>query len=292
MSDRVKLRRGELFLVRAVGLKTAVHEDVYHRVLSMSWGTFFMLAAVAFLLENALFAVLYLFGPGAITGARPGSFWDAFFFSVQTMGTIGYGVLAPATAYAQAVVTVEALTGMLTLAIATGLTFSKFARPSARVLFSEKAVIGTRDGVRHLMFRMANARHNTIAEASLRVLLLSDAVTSEGERLRVPSVLPLVRDTNAFFRLSWTASHVIDGTSPFFGDDAFERLAGRNALLLLSISGLDETIGQTVHARYAYQLDEIVVNARFADMISTDGDTRVIDYAKFHETVAESPSVD
>jgi inward rectifier potassium channel len=290
MSDRVKPVRGELFPVRAVGLKTALHEDIYHRVLTMPWSLFFSLAVVAFLLENGIFAVVYSAQPGSIAGARDGSFFDAFFFSVQTLGTIGYGVLAPATLYAQVVVTIEALTGMLTLAIVTGLTFAKFARPSSRVLFTDKAVIAPRDGSLYLMFRMANARHNTVAEASLRVLLLSDVVTEEGERTRVPIPIPLVRDTNAFFRISWTAMHRIDENSPFYGPDAIARLRERSSLLLLSISGLDETMGQTVHARYAYRLDEIVLNARFADIITVDADdTRVIDYSKFHELVPIAP---
>lgn len=256
----------------------------------MPWWLFFGLTAVSFVLENSLFALLYLAQPGSIAGARDGSFFDAFFFSVQTLGTIGYGVLSPATSYAQVVVTLEALTGMLTLAIVTGLTFAKFARPSSRVLFTEKAVIAPRDGVPHLMFRMANARHNTIAEASLKVLLLADVVTREGERTRVPLTIPLVRDTNAFFRLSWTAIHRIDESSPFYGPDALERLRERNAQVLLTISGLDETMSQPVHARYAYRLDEIVSNARFADIISVDPDeTRVIDYSKFHELVPIAP---
>lgn len=279
-----------MFPVRAKGLKTALLDDIYHRVLTMRWALFFALAALAFLLENGIFALLYLAQAGSIAGARPGSFFDAFFFSVQTLGTIGYGVLAPVTSYAQVVVTVEALTGMLTLAIATGLTFAKFARPSSRVIFTENAVIAPRDGVQHLMFRLANARHNTVAEASLKVLLLRDVVTREGERTRVPQPVPLVRDTNAFFRLSWTAMHRIDENSPFYGPDAIERLREQNALLLLIMSGVDETMAQTVHARHAYRPSEIVMNAHFADIITTEADeTRVIDYTRFHELVPLKP---
>jgi inward rectifier potassium channel len=283
-------RKGDLFSVRAVGLRTAVHEDLYHRVLTMPWAAFFALVALAFGLANTLFATLYVLQPGSITGSN-GSFGDAFFFSVQTMGTIGYGVFSPATFYAQVIVTLEALTGLLGLAIATGITFAKFARPSARVMFTSRAVIGARNGKPCLMFRMANARHNTIVEASLKVLVLIDTVTTEGERLRVPTPLPLVRSDNAFFRLSWTAIHEIDEKSPFHGPDAKERLAARNALVLLTLSGLDETIAQSVHARYTYELDDIVWGARFSDIISVESDgTRVIDYAKFHDLVEEPSS--
>jgi inward rectifier potassium channel len=281
---------GSLFAVRAVGLRTGLHEDLYHRVLTMPWSAFFGMVALAFGLANALFATLYILQPGSIAGSD-GSFGDAFFFSVQTMGTIGYGVFSPATTYAQFIVTLEALTGLVGLAIATGITFAKFARPSARVMFTSRAVIGPRNGKPCLLFRMANARHNTIVEASLKVLVLIDTVTAEGERLRIPTPLPLVRSENAFFRLSWTAIHEIDEKSPFYGPDAKARLTDKNALVLLTLSGLDETIAQAVHARYTYGLDEIVWGARFADIISVDPDgTRVIDYSKFHDVVEEPSS--
>lgn len=283
--------RTDLFDIRTVGLSTAFHEDLYHRVLKMPWWLFFALTAAGFFAENGLFAALYLLQPDSIAGAHPGSFWDAFFFSVQTLGTIGFGVLSPATTYAHVIVTVESLAGLLGFAIVTGLTFAKFARPSARVRFSSRVVLGTRDGKRYVMFRMANARHNTIVEASLRVLLLVDTLTQEGERLRVPTQLKLVRDENPFFRLSWTASHLVDASSPFYGPDALTTLRAKGALLMLTLSGLDETIGQTIHARYSYELDDVVDGARFADILSIESDgTRVIDYTKMDELVLEPPA--
>jgi len=266
-----------------------VFEDLYHRVLVAPWWLFFLGAGVAYFAANALFAVLYLLQPGSITGARAGSFPDAFFFSVQTMGTIGFGVYAPATTYANLMVTLESLVGLLSLAIMTGITFAKFARPTSRVMFTNKAVIGRRDGERYLMFRMANARHNTITEASLKAVLLMDIVTREGERMRTPVSLPLVRESNPFFRLSWTASHRIDEKSPFYEPGAIARLKEKNALILLTLTGLDETIAATIHARQNYGLEDIVENARFADIISVDPDTtRVIDYTKMHDVVPEA----
>lgn len=139
------------------------------------------------------------------------------------------------------------------------------------------------------MVRMANARHNNVVEAQVRLVLLVDHVTTEGERLRVPRILPVVRDTNPFFRLTWTVSHPIDESSPFYGDDAMDRLRDKNALLLVSLTGLDETIAQQVHARYTYELEEIVWGARFADVLSVDEHgARVIDYGKFDEVVVEA----
>lgn len=282
--------RTDLFDVRTVGLSTAFHEDLYHRVLKMPWWLFFALTALGFFTENGVFAALYLLEPNSIAGARSGSFWDAFFFSVQTLGTIGFGVFAPATTYAHVIVTVESLAGLLGFAIVTGLTYAKFARPSARVRFTSRVVLGMRDGKRYLMFRMANARHNTIVEASLRVLLLLDTLTQEGERLRVPTPLKLVREQNPFFRLSWTASHLVDETSPFFGPDALAKLRQQNALIMLTVSGLDETIGQTIHARYSFDLEDVVDGARFADILTIEPDgTRVIDYTKMDDLVLEAP---
>ncbi len=256
----------------------------------MPWWRFFAAASLGFMALNATFAGLYLLQPGSLNGVREGSFLDAFFFSVQTLGTIGYGSFTPATTYAHVLVTLEALIGLLGFAIVTGLTFSKFARPTARVLFSSKVVIGHRDGERHLMIRIANERHNNVVEAQIRVVLLLDHVTAEGERLRIPRVLPVVRDTNSFFRLTWTVSHPIDSSSPFHGDDAIARLTAKNALLLVSLTGLDETIAQQVHARYTYELDDVVWGARFADVLSVDdAGTRIIDYTTFHDVVPETP---
>ena len=146
-------------------MERALHKDVYHFILARGWPSFFALVAVTFLTANVLFASLYLAQPGCIAHARPGSFEDAFYFSVQTIATIGYGGMYPLTRFAHIVVVVEAMTGMLGIAVITGLTFTRFARPSARVLFANKVTITPRDGVPHLMFRMANWRRNRIVEA-------------------------------------------------------------------------------------------------------------------------------
>ncbi len=276
------------FGVRVQGRPTSLLDDVFHRMLRLGWGRYFGLAILSFLGLHTVFACLFLAQPGSIANAEPGAFSDAFFFSVETAGTIGYGNMAPATFYAHVLMSLESFVSLLGLAMTTGLTFAKFARPTARVLFTEKAVIGQRDGAPFLMFRFANERHNSIVEAQLRVVLLVDHVSQEGERMRVPESVPLVRDTNPFFRLSWTAMHAIGPESPFHGENAKKKLADRNAMILLSVTGFDETIGQTIHARHTYQLDDLVWGARFADVISVDPDgTRVIDYAKFHEIMEE-----
>jgi inward rectifier potassium channel len=272
--------------IRAVGQVRRPFDDVYHWILTRSWPQFFAFVGLAFLAVNTLFALLYLAQPGSIANTRPGSFEDLFFFSVQTLATIGYGGMMPATRYGHVMVTLEALTGLVSVALTTGITFAKFSRPIARVVFSDKMVIAPRDGVPHLMFRMANWRHNLVVEAQLRLVLLVAETSKEGETLRRPLELPLVRDRNAMFALTWVAMHKIDESSPFFGDNGFARLRERKAELYLSLTGFDETIMQNIHARTAYGLDDIVQNARFVDIIAVQPDgTRVLDYTKFNDVV-------
>jgi inward rectifier potassium channel len=276
-------RRGA---IRVKGLERSLRADAYHFVLARSWPTFFALVALTFIAANLLFAAAYLAQPGSVAHAAPGSFEDAFFFSVQTIATIGYGGMYPVTRYAHLLVVFEAMTGILGIAVITGLTFTRFARPSARVLFANKITITPRDGVPHLMFRMANWRRNRIVEARLRVIMLVNERTREGELLRRQVDLPLVRSETAIFFLTWTAMHRVDETSPFFGPGAMEALRTKRAELFLALTGFDETIGQTIHARREYALDDITPGVRFADVLTLNPDgSRQIDYRKFHDVV-------
>jgi inward rectifier potassium channel len=272
--------------IRAIGLERAPHKDLYHFVLAQSWPRFFLLTALTFVVTNLLFAAFYWASPGSVANARPGSFEDAFYFSVQTLATIGYGGMTPVTRYAHIVVTCEAFVGVLAVALITGITFTRFARPSPRVLFSNRAVLALRDGVPHLMIRMANWRRNRVVEARLSVVLLVTERTREGEMMRRQIDVPLVRDRTGVFFLTWTAMHRIDASSPFYGPDAMARLRAQQAELFVALTGLDETIGQTIHARWQYRLEDIVPNARFADVLSNGPDgSRIIDFRRFHDVV-------
>lgn len=281
----VKLRdaRATLPTIRATGQRLAPHEDVYHWILSLSWPAFFWWVSVAYLLTNALFGVAFWLARGSVANAS--SFADCFFFSVQTFATIGYGVMAPQSFWGHALVTVEALAGILASATITGVTFARLARPTAKVLFSEKMVIATRDGVPHLQFRLANWRRNQIVEAQLKVMVLLTETTAEGETLRRPTTIKLVREHNPMFILTWTAMHPIDADSPFLGGkETLDKLRATNAEVFVSLTGLDETLSQTIHTRYRYQLHDIVHNARFADILSmADDGSRVIDFDRFHD---------
>ena len=277
--------------IRTIGMKRAPQKDAYHFVLALSWPGFFALVGAIFLLTNLAFAWAYWSRPGAIANVRPGSFEDAFYFSVQTIATIGYGGMYPVSRYGHVLVVIEAMTGMLGIAVITGLTFTRFSRPSARVLFSDKLTITPRDGVPHLMVRMANWRRNRIVEARLRIVMLADERTREGEMLRRQIDLPLVRAETAIFFLTWTAMHRIRRVEPFFGPGAMDRLRGRRAELFLSLTGFDETIGQTIHARREYTLGDIVPGVRFADALTLGADgTRLIDYRRFHDVTPLGPA--
>jgi inward rectifier potassium channel len=244
---------------------------------------------VVYLGANVAFALGYLSIGDGIEEARPGSFSDAFFFSVQTMATIGYGKMAPRGLAANLLVTLEALVGLLGLALVTGLVFAKFSRPTARVLFSRHAVITRFDGTPSLLFRMANERGNQIAEAQAHLVLLRTERTPEGEEVRRVHDLRLRRSQSAFFALTWLVVHPITPDSPLHGETP-ESLREKDLDLVASVTGLDETLSQSVHARHAWSAHQILWNHRFADVLVRLADgRRAIDYRKFHEVLPEGP---
>lgn len=269
-----------------VGIRTRPLGDLYHFLLTISWPALLAILVGSYLTMNALFAGLYLLDPEGVLNLHRGSFVDAFFFSVQTMATIGYGRMVPLSSYDNLLVTVEALVGLLAMAMATGLMFAKFSRPTARVLFSRVATIHERDGAPSLVVRMANERNNMVVEAQLRLTLIRDEVTREGEQIRRLHDLPLVRSSTAAFALTWTAYHPITETSPLHGQTP-ESLRAADALLVASLTGIDETFSQTVHARSVWRVDEILWNTRFVDIFREGEDGRtIVDYTRFHDTIA------
>jgi len=285
---KVALKKSPSFSpqIRAVGQKRELHGDLYHAVLGQSWLGLTSIVFAGFILGNLLFCLAYWLVPGSITNAKPGSLVDAFFFSVETMATIGYGEMSPANNYAHVVVTIEAFVGVVAFALVAGITFAKFSRPTAKVLFADKAVVTRRNGIPHLMFRMANWRHNAIVQANLTVTILLDEMTTEGEFLRRLIDLPLERDRTPFFTLTWTAMHKIEAGSPFFGPDAFAQLVAKHAEIVLAFNGTDERLAQPVHASYSYKMQDIILDARFADVLTLlPSGVRIIDYRLFHSVI-------
>src|SRR5215469_7795690 len=279
---RFPLLRG-MRAMRVARQRGVSRTDIYHSLLTASWGKFFAVLAGAYMLFNVVFALLYLRQDGSIVNAKPHSFADAFFFSVQTMATIGYGDMHPATFYANAVVTVEVLLGMTGFALATGLIFARFSRPTARVMFSDVAVVTRYDGVPTLMFRAANQRRNRILEASVHVMLVRNETTAEGQVMRRFYDLKVARRHNPTFVLTWTVMHPIDETSPLHGADA-ATLHEQEAEIVASISGLDESFAQPIHARKSYQPANIRWGWRLTDIIGRTPEGRLtIDYDRFHD---------
>ncbi|HUO05003.1 MAG TPA: ion channel [Candidatus Binataceae bacterium] len=256
--------------------------DLYHKLLTVPWQALIGLLAGGFVVANLIFAAGYYFG-GGIEGANPDSFADAFFFSVQTIATIGYGKMAPVSMLAHILVSLEAFAGLMGLAMVTGLVFAKFSRPTARIRFSRNAVIVARDGVPSLIFRMANLRGNRIVEAQVHVSFSRQETTLEGEEVRRFYDLAMARDRSTFFPLTWTVIHPIVKDSPLLGAAA-ESLAADGTLIAVSVVGLDETISQTVHARHSYRAEDIVWGMRFADIVDNEPDGSFsIDYDRFDD---------
>ncbi|MBO3457829.1 ion channel [Aetokthonos hydrillicola Thurmond2011] len=259
--------------------------DPYHLLLTISWTSFLIFISIFYIAHNVVFALLYMLGGDSIANARPGSFLDDFFFSVQTLATIGYGALYPKTVYANIIVTIEAMTGTIGVAVLTGLAFARFSKPTARVMFSSVAVITPHEGVPTLIFRTANQRRNQIIEAQMSVYLMRDDVTLEGEYIRRIYDLKMLRHRSPSFSLSWSGMHPITESSPLYGITQ-ESLIQTNTLIIVSLSGIDETVAQVVHARYTYTPYDILWNNNFVDIIHTTPDgNRYIDYKCFHNVV-------
>lgn len=270
-----------------LGQKQGHGDDLYHFLLVASWARVLGLVAAVYLGLNLAFACVYTAGGDCIANAS--SFADRFFFSVQTFSTIGYGVMAPKTPFASVVVTLEAFVGLIMVAMATGLMFAKFSRPTARVLFSDKMVIAKRNGRPTLMLRMANERGNDVIEASFRVTVLKAEVTAEGEYNRRLFDLPLVRSDTPLFTVTFTAFHVIDDASPIRGETAASLCDGQ-VRFIVTVTGLDSTFATTIHARHVYEAHDVVFDVRFADVISNTPDGRMqIDFTKFHDVLPLPP---
>ena len=285
---RFDVVRNRRFDVVRKGLTHSRWRDPYHWLLTLDWPRFFAVTVISYVATNALFALLYLAGGDSIKNARPGSFWDAFFFSVQTMATIGYGAIYPQTDYANLLVSIEALVGLLGVAMGTGLMFARFSRPTARVLFSHVAVIAPHNGLPTLMLRVANERRNQILEAQIGLSLLRDEVTLEGEFIRRFYDLKLLRSQTRIFSLSWMVMHVIDESSPLYGATP-ESLDEAETDIVVTLTGIDDTVSQTVHARHYYITEEILWNMRFVDIFSKKPDgRRMLDFTRFHDVTPVS----
>ena len=281
---RREMVRTAAYTIHVVGVPAPGLRDLYHALLRVPWWAAFAVIVGSYLALNAIFAVLYLW-IGGVANARPGSLADAFFFSVETMGTIGYGTMYPATTTANVLMVAESVTGLLVTALATGLVFVRFSQTRARLVFSSKVAIGPFDGVPTLMLRVGNERRGNIVGSQFHITFTRTQTTAEGVRIYRSEDLPLVRSRAPALSRSWTVLHRIVEGSPLYGYDA-QRLADVDGELQLEVVGIDDTSLQPVHARYTWFAGSVVWDARMADVISEtpEGDM-ILDLRNFHEVV-------
>lgn len=280
-SERVRYRGPEDAI--RLGAPPAPLSEAYYLLVSGPWWRLLLLFVGFYLLANFAFATLYYLDVRGISQTHE-SFSDAFFFSVQTISTIGYGAMSPQSPYAHALVTMEALVGLVGFAMVTGLMFAKFSRPTAHFLFSSKLVISRRHGKPVLMLRVANARGNEVVEASVRLAVLVHDRSPEGHNMRRIVDLNLIRSTTPVFALSWLIIHEIDENSPLYNMTP-QRMEEEESVFFVTLVGLDSSLASTVHGRHVYDDRDVVWGHRFVDIISRNEYRRiVIDFGRFHDT--------
>lgn len=258
--------------------------DSYHWVLSLTWPRFALFLASSYVVINLIFGALYFARPDCIADLVPGSFPHAFFFSVETLATVGYGHNYPATVYGHVVVTFEIFLGMIWIAVITGLIFVRFARPTARIVFSNCLLIAPHDGRLSLMFRVANLRHTSMAEAEFRIIYSRDEQVLEGEEIRRFYYLKLYPDRMISFPAALTIRHTIDESSPLYGITP-ERLQKEDAFFVASTLAFELVMAASVQSQQDYAVEDVRFGERFVDVYTYMDDGRLtVDYGRLHET--------
>lgn len=259
-------------------------DDPYYLVLSMSWQAFLASVLALYLAANLIFATLYWAAPGSVAHARPHSFSDAFFFSIETLATVGYGEMSPDTTYGHSVATAEIFVGMFLTALVTGGFFARFARPRPRLIFSDVAVIGPYDGGRALMVRVASRRLHAISEVHGRISYLRTFHLPDGGTFRRFFDLRLVRSENPVLSLSWTLIHPIEQDSPLF-EMTDARLLAEAPRLLVSINGFDEAISSPINDRHSYAPEDVRIGHAFVHILEDMADGAIsVDLTRIHDT--------
>jgi inward rectifier potassium channel len=247
--------------------------DPYHLAVSLSWGGFTLLLLAMWVLLNLVFAALYWAVPADVANMRPGSFSDAFFFSTETLATVGYGVMAPDTLYGHSIAAIETVTGLAFTAIMTGLLFVRFSRARPKIAYAEDVVVTGYNGLPTLMLRVANARATLMSAASARVFVLLAESTSEGGFFRRMHELRLVQSHLPMFVLPWTLMHVIDADSPLAGHTT-ESLQASGARLFLTLEARDHVLAAVVQDMRDFPAHRIRFGMRFVDSVMLDDQGR------------------
>jgi inward rectifier potassium channel len=277
----IKIRVGQLEFLKLNADRRDLR-DTYHWMLGLSWPQFAALILSIYLAVNLVFSIVYYVGRPCIAGAD--TFADGFFFSIETLATVGYGHLYPESLYGHIVATVEIMIGMFGMAVITGLIFVRFSRPTARLVFSNTLVVGPFDGQPALMLRVANLRHHAMAEAEFRVMFVRDELVKEGEVMRRFYALPLQFDRLITFPVALTIRHIIDERSPLHGLTAAD-LEQCDARVLASIVCIDTVIPAPVQSQRDYTWKDIRFGHRFVEIYTDLDDHRMaVDYGRLHDT--------
>ncbi len=270
------------------GLAQGFWTDLYHRALTVYWPVFFGTAAAIFVVLNAIFAFFFWLGKEPIANVAKDLPLSLFYFSIETLATVGYGDMHPGNLYAHVVVTLEIFTGLSTLAVFTGLIFARFSRPRAQIIFAERIVLGRHSGQTHLMARLANARHSAVSEAKAEIWFIHLEDTPEGRRFIRFKQLKLRQPRNPIFAFSWILFHPVDETSPLFGLGP-EALEAMDARILVVFDGLDDVSGQRLNVRRAYNYPDLRFGHVYSDILTPgqEGAPPQLDYGKIHDTEPE-----
>jgi inward rectifier potassium channel len=280
----VAVRSGQVEFVK-VNTDAWRWRDVYRWLLSLRWPQFAAFAATLYITLNLLFAALYSLEQGSIAGSTGGHwFFDCFFFSVQTLATVGYGHMYPQTLYGHIVTTIEIMSGLFLLAVMTGLIFVRFSRPIARVAFSRSIVIAPLNGKPTLMVRVGNENHHSMVEAEFRIMFSRDEPLIEGGDFRYFYNLKLHFDRLTVFPAALTLRHVIDETSPLHQATP-ESLETERALFFVSVVGVDPVIAAAVQTQQDYTWRDVRFGERFVEIYTQSGEGQLtVDYGRLHET--------
>jgi inward rectifier potassium channel len=273
--------------VISTGLSNTLWNDFYHHCMTVTWLGFFAGVVAVFILLNGFFALLFSLGDNPVANLPPDHPSYLIYFSIETLSTVGYGFMYPQTHYGHIVASIEMFTGLVYAAVMTGLIFARFSRPQARFVFARTVAVGRNEAKPTLMIRVANARHNTISDASASLWLIRTETTPEDNSFRRFHQLKLERSQNPIFVLSWTIFHVIDETSPLFGMNE-ETLATTEAALILGVQGHDEHFASLVSDRKTYSAQDFKFNHRYVDIIQVNGNGGLkLDYQHFHDVEPE-----
>ncbi len=283
MAKPVSVRAGQVEFLK-VNTERWDWRDAYQWLLALSWPRFALFIAAIYVAINLIFAALYSLDGNCIAYLQPGSFVDAFFFSVQTLATVGYGHMYPQTLYGHVVTTLEIISGMFGLAVMTGLIFVRFSRPTARILFSKSIVIAPFNGRPALMLRIANLRQRSLVEAEFRIMFSRNQEIVEDDSYRYFYALKLDFERMIVFPAALTLRHTIDEHSPLFGATP-QSLEASNATFVASVMGIETVIPAAVQTQQNYTWRDVRFGERFVEIYSELKEGQItVDYGRIHHT--------